>query len=455
MPALHHSLGTDGLLLRTERGVQALALANSGPLLDGAYATSAELQAAETGRVVAEVALDTPGALCLALRDSAGLLARVAGDQNPQYTLYRIAAVPDSGSEPQITYGSSERLYSLAEPCTYAALWSTAEPTLASTLDEPADTPAAWILTEPALVGSAADPLDSATTWTVNGTTTTGTGDLNQTTGSSVSTGANLTYLADTTADWATATSGGWKSALRWWANSSGPYTQSTAPSITAWHTLFPGAIWQQLTGDLLTSPTYSRSAGNGKGAISTPASGSAYASILSTGATVAWDPRLAWSIFIVAAAHSPLPAAQTVLFEAGPIGAPAYGMPLLSLAIHSGTSTTGMRICQGDQASRTFATAIGTGSLQIIEAYAAAGAAVSAFALAINGTAQAQASVTSGSLVPAWVWPPDQFGLFCGRTAPHFKGSCAEVILLQSADSSVRTAVRSYLATKFAITTA
>lgn len=460
MPELHHSLGTSGLRLRTERGVQVLALTNNGPLLDGAYATTAELEAAEAGRVVAEIALDTPGALCLAVDDGGTLLPREAGDPNPQYTLYRVARVPQEGTEPPIIYGHSERLEAMADPCDFGQLWQVTQPTVAAAADDALDSATGWTIGAPKLVGSANDALDSRTGWTIDpdalpssGSTT--PSDLGQTTGGAVDSGADRTYTDDTAANWAVAAANGWQPLVRLWLNSSGPYTMNgIAVEVRDWHAIWPTARFGKLDGSLLGAPYYWRAEGNGKGAIYTREPATTIASELHAGAQVNWNPAQAWTIFAVATAY-PLTAEQCVLFEAGPIGAPAPGTPLTSLAIHSGTTTAGMRLALGTQASRTFSAPLSTGPLKIIEAHAATGATVGAFALAINGTEQAEAAVSNGTLVPQWQYPPDDFAIFGGRTGKHLFGGCAELLLLQTDDPAIRTKVRQYLAAKFAITIA
>ena len=170
------------------------------------------------------------------------------------------------------------------------------------------------------------------------------------------------------------------------------------------------------------------------------------------------FDPTAAWTLFIVAKAAAPMQAAQGTLFGAGYIGQ-ASGADADAIELQCGTATEGMRVVYGDRASRTFAAALSTEAFQILELHAAAGAAVGAWALAVNGVEQTESAVTGAAVV--WAGSaPDQFAAAQGwwnspsaTYAAPFIGQLAEVLLLQTDDATTRAAVRAYLAAKFAIT--
>ena len=440
---LHHNLGTSGLRLRTEQGERALALANTGPLLDGAYESAAALEAAEAGRVVAELALDTPGRICLAVDDGAALLPRLAGDPNPQYTLYRLVPTRQTGPEPVIEWGGAERLEAVLEPCDIAAFWQLTAPSRLATADQALDSTAGWSLAESRTLSACDEPLDVATRWTLTPTVT-----VPPSTPLAIQTGADILYAEDLAADWAAANAGGWISALRWWANSNGPYSRHAANAIAAWHPVVPSVRW-----DAFGHPPYARAEAAGKGALAFTGTEELLAN-----AIPGFAPSAAWSLLLVARAAAPRQAAQGTLFGAGYIGM-ASGADGDSIELQCGTATEGMRVVWGDRASCTFAAPLSTAAFQIVELVVPAGTTLSGWQLWLDGAAQTVSASTNGAL--AWAGnAPDQFSAGMGwwnspsatPWAP-FHGDLAEIILLQSADPTLRAAVRSYLAAKFAIT--
>ncbi|HLP07947.1 MAG TPA: hypothetical protein VK178_07260 [Opitutaceae bacterium] len=353
-----------------------------------------------------------------------------------------------AGVEPSITWGSAQRLDFLAETCDSDANWITTEPVVLKAADFPLETATGWTLKMPALSAKGDFPLDTTTGWTFDSASGGTSGNPTTTEGGALSSGADLTYLDDSAADQAAATAAGWKSLVRWWANSHGPYTQDTPPGIRAWHTLQPIVVWSKLDGSQLVPPNYFRANANGKGEISTPTPDNPAAAVLAAGARPGWNPSQAWTLFIYGTQHSPLPTEQHCLWAATTIGDPAP----VDIEVHGGTATAGMRlVCRA--ASRTFGTALATGARHLVEVHVAAGAAVGAWGLMIDGVEQTESAVVNGSTVPTWNVPPDRFFLFGGVGAPHFRGSVSEVLLIQTNDATVRSAVRGYFATKFGIT--
>ena len=440
MPTLHHSLGTSGLRLRTERGVQTLALANRGPLLDGAYETAAALEAAEAGRVVAEIALDTPGALCLAVDDGGTLLPRDPGDPNPQYTLYRVARVPQEGIEPIIAYGNATRLEALNEPCDYASLWTLTSPAPATSADDPLDSAAGWTLGNPARLGLLDDGLDTATGWilvpSIDATPETVPAPA------AAIARATLSYTEQLAAD--IAASAPFAAALRLWCNSNGPFLAADG-AIFAWTALRPDIEG----GFHFGPPLYDRAAANGRGELPTAQPGVDLFTYCGFSAALGWDAAAAWTLFLVGRQHA-LPAVQQCLFAANGLGDPASQYP--AIEVHGGTATAGVRVaCAGS--SRTFDSALPT-TTSILEISAGAGASIHAWEARINGAALTQSATAGTGPAPAWAGAyPARIGLFGGVYEPNFRGALSEIVLIQTDDATTRAAVRAYLAAKFAIT--
>ena len=432
--------GPDGLFLRVDNAARQLPMAPHGPFVNGAYATVAGVES-ERGRVATEVALSVPAVLALAIAD----LARFgvgAGNPNPRYTLYRLAPAPQDGVDPEIRYGTALRLETLAEPCDYAQLWTLTSSTPASSAADPLDSATGWTLGNPALAAKLDDGLDATAGWTLGAAA-----DVPAVT-TPIANGADLVFLEDLNADWATATAGGWIPSLRWWANSNGPFTTTTAPQIAAWHALVPNGVrWPAWW-----VPTYVRSAANGKGTIYVDGR-----PVLGANAALNFNPAAAWTLFVVAKADA-AQTAQGTLFSLSWIGRNS-GATTDFLELQSGTPTEGCRVVHSNKASRTFAAGLSSAANQILELHAAAGSAVGTWSLAINGTNQTEAAVTGAAVT--WTGStPETVGAGQGGwdspstvdRAPYI-GCLSEFILLQTDDATTRAAVRAYLAAKFAIT--
>lgn len=467
MTARYHSLGTDGLYLRTTRGAQVLALANQGPLAEGAYATAPELEQAEAQRLVAELALDTADRVGLAVRDLAGLLARDAGTPNPRFTLYRLAAVPVAGEEYTPTLAGATLITAAIERGDLLALWSPTAPTRRASTDYDMATTSGWTTTAPQVLALANYPLDETAAWEFGGSEPPPTPIepppvppptfvLNDAVQLAVDSGANCTYATSLETDRATLNATGAGTYLRLWANSHGPYTTDGA-SVSAWHTAYPSLQW---TADL--APLYDRTAAGGNGALACPEGGT---SALRMQATLGWTVHSGWTVFIVARGDEGQ-TQQGVLFGAGcPISVP-------QLEIQSGTSTAGARLTWGGMTA-TFPAGLSPEHFSLLEAHAATAALFTAWHLAIDGVEQTGDYGTGHDVVPAALLPSVKepgmpYGLmanepptvFCTLrgninfpNGTYFKGSVAEILCLQTDLPEIRAAVRAYLAAKFAIT--
>lgn len=440
--ALHTFAGRTGLRLRTELGVRTIPvpLANLGGATG--YDSVALLEAAEAGRVIAELALDAVGTLCLAADDGTGdPITRAAGEPGPQYTLYRLAQEP-LGGEPQVDWPPAERLESMWELFDSAEILLLAEPQLAAEAEEDCAAAARWTIAQPRLAAQASDPFDSAAGWTlapIIDAPVPGTGSTEPLPPEIINSG-NTTYPEPTGSDWVAAA--GWRAQARLWLSSHGPF-ELAGSSVLAWTTLHPGIK----LGCHIGPPEYQRTAAGGAGELITAVPGNPQDTVFITSGQIGWDAAGAWTLFCVARAHA-LPTATQCLFAANLLNDPAQ----LGIELHGGTTTGGMRAVCG-ASSRTFATPLPT-TRAILELSAPAGASVHAWQLAINGVDQTEASHAGTGPAPAWSGPyPARFYVFGGVGAANFRGGASEFILIQTADPAIRAAVRSYLATKFAIT--